>query len=120
MIKAANGNPLKNVDSFVYLGSEISSTEKDIKIRIAKAWSALNKMQVIWKSNLCKDLKRNFFRAVIESILLYGSAAWTLTKAHEKMLDGTYTRMLRAVLNISWQQHPRKEQLYGNIPTIPH
>lgn len=47
MIKAANGNPLKNVDSFVYLGSEISSTEKDIKIRIAKAWSALNKMQVI-------------------------------------------------------------------------
>jgi len=30
----------KNVDSFVYLGSEISSTDKDIKIRIAKAWAA--------------------------------------------------------------------------------
>ena len=51
-IKAANGKPLKYVDSF-----EISSIEKDIKIRIAKAWTALNKMQVIWKSNLCKDLK---------------------------------------------------------------
>ena len=38
MIKAVNGEPLKNVDNFVWLGSEISSTEKDIKFRIAKAW----------------------------------------------------------------------------------
>ena len=60
----------------------------------------------------------NFFRAVVESILLYGSATWTLTKTHEKLIDGTYTRMMRAALNISWRQHPTKEQLYGNIPSI--
>ena len=75
-------------------------------------------MQVIWNSNLCNKLKRDFFRAVVESILLYGSAAWTLAKAHEKMIDGTYTRMLRAILNISWRQHATTEQLYGNIPAI--
>ena len=34
----------------------------------------------------------------------------------EKKLDGIYTRMLRAILNKSWQQHPTKHQLYGHLP----
>ena len=36
----------------------------------------------------------------------------------EKKLDGNYTRMLRAVLNKSWRQHPTKQQLYGHLPPI--
>ena len=52
------------------------------------------------------------------SILLYGCTTWTLTKRLEKKLDGNYTRMLRAVLNKSWQQHPTRHQLYGHLPPI--
>ena len=33
-------------------------------------------------------------------------------------MDGNYTRMLRAVLNKSWRQHPTKHQLYGHLPPI--
>ena len=29
-----------------------------------------------------------------------------------------YTRMLRAILNKSWRQHPTKHQLYGYLPPI--
>ena len=36
----------------------------------------------------------------------------------EKKLDGNYTRMLRAILNKSWQQHPTRCQLYGHLPLI--
>ena len=36
----------------------------------------------------------------------------------EKRLDGNYTRMLRAILNRSWRQHPTKQQLYGHQPPI--
>ena len=43
---------------------------------------------------------------------------WTLTKRLEKKLDGNYTRMLRAILNRSWRQHPTKQQLYGHLPPI--
>ena len=32
--------------------------------------------------------------------------------------DGNYTRMLRAILNMSWQQHPTRHQLYGHLPPI--
>ena len=36
----------------------------------------------------------------------------------EKKLDGNYTRMLRAILNKSWKQHPPKQQLCGHLPPI--
>ena len=36
----------------------------------------------------------------------------------EKKLDSNYTRILRAVLNKSRRQHPKKQQLYGNLPLI--
>ena len=52
------------------------------------------------------------------SILLYGCTTWTLTKRLERKLDGNYTRMLRAVLNKSWRQHPTRHQLYGHLPPI--
>ena len=36
----------------------------------------------------------------------------------EKKLDSNYTRMLRAILNKSWRQHPTKQHLYGHLPPI--
>ena len=51
-------------------------------------------------------MKRSFFQAAVVWILLYGCTTWTLTKRLEKKLDGNYTRILRAILNKSWQQHP--------------
>ena len=41
-----------------------------------------------------------------------------LTKRLEKKLDCNYTRMLRAILNKSWRQHPTRHQLYGHLPPI--
>ena len=63
-------------------------------------------------------MKRSFFQAAVTSILLYGCTTWTLTKRLEKKLDGNFTRMLRAILNKSWQQHPTRHQLYGHLPPI--
>ena len=52
------------------------------------------------------------------SILIYRCTTCMLTKRMEKKLDGNYIRMLRAILNKSWRQHPRKQQLYGHLPPI--
>ena len=52
------------------------------------------------------------------SILLHGWTTWTQTKRMEKKLDSNYTRMLRAILNKSWSQHPTKQQLYSHLPTM--
>ena len=96
----------------------VESTEKDIETRLTKAWTAINRLSIIWKSDLTDKMKRSFFQAAVTLILLYGCTTWTLTKRLEKKLDGNYTRMLRAILNKSWQQHPTRHQLYGHLPPI--
>ena len=52
------------------------------------------------------------------SILLFGCTTRTLTKRMEKKLDSNYTRLLRAILDKSWRQHPTKQHLYGHLPPI--
>ena len=83
-----------------------------------KVWTAIDRLSVIWKSDLNDKMKRSFFQAAIVSILLYGCTTWTLTKRMEKKLDVNYTRMLRAILNKSWRQHPIKQQLNSHLPPI--
>ena len=106
------------MDKFTYLGSSVSSTEKDIDTRLTKAWTAVDRLSIIWKSDLTDKMKRSFFQAVVVLILLYGCTTWTLTKRMEKKLDSKYTRMLQAILNKSWRQHPTRHPLYGHLPPI--
>ena len=117
-ISTLDGTSLKLVNKFTYLGSSVSSTEKDIDTRLTKTWTAIDRLSIKWKSNLTDKMKRSFFQAAVVSILLYGCTTWTLTKRLEKKLDGNYTRMLRAILNKSWGQHPTTHELYGHLPPI--
>ena len=45
---------------------------------------------------------------------IYGCTTWTLTKRLKKKLDGNYTKMLRAILNKSWRQHPQGTNYTAN------
>ena len=117
-ISTLNGSSLNLVDKFTYLGSSVSSTETDINTWLAKAWTAIDRLSVIWKSDQTDKMKHSFFQAAVVSILLYECTTWMLTKRMEKRLDGNYTRMLRAILNQSWRQHPTKQQPYSHLAPI--
>ena len=117
-ISTLDGTSLKLVDKLTYLRSSVSSTEKDIDTWLTKAWTAVDKLSIIWKSDLTDKMKHSFFQAAVVSILLYGCTTRTLTKRLKKKLDGNYTRMLRAILNKSWRQHPTRHQLYGHLLPI--
>ena len=60
-ISTLNSSSLKLVDKFTYLGSSVSSTETDIDMRLTKAWTAINRLSVIWKSDLTDKMKHSFF-----------------------------------------------------------
>ena len=117
-ISTIEGTSLILVDKFSYLGSSVSSTEIDIDTQLTKAWTAIDKLSIIWKSNLTDKMKRSFFQEAIVSIQLYGCTTWTLTKQLEKKQYDNYTRMLSAILNKSWRQHSTKHQLYGHLSPI--
>ena len=103
---------------FTYLRSSVSSTVTDINMWLAKAWTTINRLSVIWKSDLTNKMTRSFFQTPIVSILLYGFITRTLTNHMEKKLDGSYARMLQATLNKSWRQHPINQQMYSPLTPI--
>ena len=59
-ITAQNGCDLEQVNDFNYLGSKIISSENDIQVRIGGAWSVLNELTPIWRSNFDVSIKIEF------------------------------------------------------------
>ena len=70
-ISTLGGTSMKQVDKFTYLGSSVSSTGKDIDTRLTNAWAAIDRLLVIWRSDLADKMKRSFFQAAVVSILLH-------------------------------------------------
>ena len=109
---------LKLVDKFTYLGSSVSSTEKDIDTWLKKAWIAIDRLLIIWKSDLTDKINAVSSWQRSYRYCCMDCTTWTLTKRLKKKLDGNYTRMLRAILNKSWRQYPTRHQLHGHLPPV--
>ena len=69
-ITTKNGTIVAVNDDFKYLGSYISSTKKDIRVRKAHAWRALHDPKNSLYSAIPDDLKGAMLMASVESILL--------------------------------------------------
>ena len=92
----------------------VSSTENDINMRLATAWTAIDRLLIRRKSNLSDEIKRNFFQVAVASILRYGR--WS--RGREKARRELHKNSRRAILNKSWKQHPKKQQVYGYLLPI--
>ena len=64
------------------------------------------------------EIKVRLLGSAGESILLYGSDAWTLTEKLTNQIHGCYTRLLRTVLGVKWDQFLTNKELYGNLPKL--
>ena len=106
-IKTIDRTDLKRVEDLKYLGAWVDSSEKYVKIRIAQAWRTCHQMRNIWNSKLSRKFK---IRLMIET--------WTLTNSLLKKLDGTYTKILRMVLNIHWTHTIKNEILYVTLERL--
>ena len=117
-ISSLNGRSLKLADKFILPGISTASTENGINTWLAKTWIVINKLSVIWKSELLDKIKRIFFQAAVVSMMLCGCTTWTLAICMERKLYGYCTRIRRAILKKSWRQYPKKYQLYAHLPPI--
>ena len=110
-----SGDELKEVADFKYLDSWLLNSKKDFLVRKALAWSAIIRLNRIWRSTvLQRKVKLNLFSALIESILLYNAATWTMNKTLTRMLDGAYNRLLRYALNVSWKDRVTNQLIFGD------
>ena len=54
---------------FTYiLGSIILSTKNDINIHIRKAWTSIDRLSIIWKSDFSNKIKEEFLQAEVEPL----------------------------------------------------
>ena len=80
---------------FIYLGSNISSAERNVNLHIGKAWTAIDRLSTTGKSDLFDKIKREFFRAVNVSVLMYGCTNQNLTKHLKEKRSADCARMQR-------------------------
>ena len=97
---------LKNVDSFPYLGSLISTNadiDADVKHRIQQAAAAFGKLRkrVFQDSDIRLETKIKVYKAIIITTLLYASETWTTYRKHVKLLEKFNQRCLRTLLELS-------------------
>ena len=108
-----NKKPVENVKEFKYLGRYMNAKNDD--------WSAITrnieKSQKRWasvKRVLCRDKSSTrtmgyFYKAIIQSILLYGSESWVLTDSMLMKLEAFHKKIARNITNCHIRPDPQNE-----------
>jgi hypothetical protein len=111
--------PVLSCENFVYLGASLPCSKKDFARRRALAWSALGKLEKLWKSPASDSAKGALYSATIQPVLTYGAESWPMAATFESMVDGAHFRMLRAALGIQWQDHVTNREITNRTQTKP-
>ena len=92
------GENIKDVDSFVYLGSVVTKdggAAQDVSQRIQKANGAFVQLYPVWGNNrISTRTKLRIFRSNVKSVLLYGSETWKVVKTTTTKLQTFVNRCL--------------------------
>ncbi|KAK7093684.1 hypothetical protein V1264_007385 [Littorina saxatilis] len=118
-----NGEPIKEVESFLYLGSIIDGqggSDRDVKARIGKARGAFVMLKKIWSSKeISQRTKLRIFNSNVKSVLLYGCETWRTTETMLGKIQIFVNTCLRRILNIRWTDRIRNEDLWERADQKP-
>ena len=110
-----NGEELKNVDHFKYLGSVIDkdgTIDRDVDLRVQAAWSSWRKLTgVLYDRKFPLRLKAKIYETIIRPALTYGSECWAMKVTNKRKITTTEMRMLRGILGVSRRDHIRNEEI---------
>ena len=107
------GEPLKEVDGFKYLGSQVAADEgceRDVVHRINegyRAWGALKSVQS--NRGLGMKAKKCLYEGVIVPTALYGAEAWGMRSAEKRKVNVPEVKYLRSLVGVSRMDRVRNE-----------
>ena len=118
-----NGEELKNVDHFKYLGSVIDkdgTIDRDVDLRVQAAWSSWRKLTgVLYDRKIPLRLKAKINETIIRPALTYGSECWAMKVTNKRKIATTEMRMLRGILGVSRRDHMRNEEIRRMLHLSP-
>jgi len=116
-ILSSNGTPINVVQDYKYLGSYLMDTSSEVNRRIGLAWMAIKKNKNLFHSKLNITKKAQIFYSIVISLLLASSETWTLTTSLVTRLSGTYTKLVRFILQkkvFSWESRVSNDDLFAD------
>jgi hypothetical protein len=100
------GRDLKQVDTFKYLGTIITSDGRcvtEIKSRVGQAKASFLKMKnILCNQSISIKVRKRTLQCYIEPVLLYGCEAWTINKQMQNSLEAAEMWFYRRMLKIPW------------------
>ena len=110
-----DGQPLREVDNFTYLGAKVTCSggrEEDIQQRIQKSKVAFNSLAAIWRSRKYKtETKLRIFNSNVKSVLLYGAETWVINKKAGQKLQSFIYSCHKKIFRIFWPQRISRVEL---------
>nr|KAG5696667.1 hypothetical protein BaRGS_023076 [Batillaria attramentaria] len=117
------GESIREVESFVYLGSVVDGqggTDRDVTARIGKARAAMVMLKNIWASKVVSiRTKLRIFNSNVKSVLLYGCETWRTTKTMQQKIQTFLNTCLRRIFNLPWPEKIRNEELWERAGQEP-
>ena len=117
------GEPIREVDSFIYLGSAVDrqgGTDRDVTARIGKARAAFVMLKNIWSSKKIRTrTKLRIFNSNVKSVLLYGCETWRTTKTMLQKIQTFFNTFLRRIYNTRWPEMIPNEELWERAGQEP-
>ena len=116
-------SPIEAVESFVYLGSTITTDGgalTDALSRISKARSAFAQLHRIWSSSsISVHTKIRLFNFNVKSVLLYGCETWLTSESLLNKLQVFINRCLRKILRVWWPDTISNSNLWSKCKQLP-
>lgn len=108
-----DGVPIEKVDKFKYLGRPILANDSDvgcIRYNITKArakWQML--ARILTRENATPKVMGMFYKAVVMSVLLYGSETWVIRLTDYDILNSFHTAAARKISRLHFRFNSETE-----------
>ena len=98
------GVAIKNVKEFKYLGRVVTNDDNDEAVVMnnlkcaRQKWAQIGKVLVKHGARSNPKVMAAFYKTIVQSVLLYGSESWVLTRQLEGRLESFHRRCARFVV----------------------
>ena len=111
-----NGEPLKEVDCFKYLGAQVAADggcERDVLHRMNEGYRAFGALKsVLSNRRLWIQAKKCQYERVIVPMALYGAEAWGMRNAERRKVNVLELKCLRNLVGVSHMDRVRNEEVH--------
>lgn len=113
------GQTVAKCEEYKYLGSVIASesnSKKEITSRIGQARQATQTLNsILWSKYIKNETKIRIYHSIVQSILLYGSDTWELTKRDKQRINAVEMDFLRRSCRVSRMDRIRNLEIRERI-----